>query len=73
MTVGDTGLEPRRIPGREDRLPVVLAQDQRTLDDKDELILGGMPVALGGLRARSQPGQVDAELIEADHVAQPLA
>src|SRR5258708_30825176 len=73
MTVDDTGLESRCFAGLENRLAFVLAQDERALDDIDELILGGVPAALRGLRAPLQSGQADPELIEADRIAEPLA
>src|SRR5450432_578649 len=73
MAVGDAGLETRRVAGPEHSLALVLAQHQGALENKDELILGRVPVALGGLCARLQSGEVDAELIETDHVAEPLA
>ena len=73
MAVGDAGLEAGRVAGPQHGLAAVLAQHDFAGEHVDELVLGGMPVALRRGGARLQRGEVDAELIEPGGVAEPLA
>src|SRR5712671_2359807 len=73
MAVGNAGPEPGGIAGAHDNLAVVFAQHNLPGQHVDELILGGMPVALRRGGAGFQRGQVDAELGEPGGVAEPLA
>src|SRR4030088_1310329 len=73
MAVGDPGFPAGRVPRPQHGLAVVLDQHQLAFEHIDELILGLMPMALRGGGAGLETGQVDAELIEPDRIAQPLA
>ena len=67
--------KPAQSPAPEDLLAIVGDQHHLALHDPDELVLGGVPVALARPLAGRQAQQVDAELGQAGGVAeqQPLA
>src|SRR5690348_3311245 len=73
MAVGNARLPSGGIAGPKHRLAAVLHQHQLAFEHVDELVLVLVPVALRRRRARLQPRQVDAELVEPDRVAEPLA
>src|SRR5262249_9983417 len=54
-------------------LAAILAQHHFALEHVDELILGLVPMALRRPRAGLERGEVHAELVEPDRIAQPLA
>src|SRR5262249_23882481 len=54
-------------------LAAILAKHKLALEQVDELVLVLVPVALRRRRAGLEPRQVDAELIEPDRIAEPLA
>src|SRR5262249_5811078 len=73
VAVGDAGLESRRVASSQHHLAIVFTQHHFTGDHVDELILGGMPVALCGGGTGLQGGEIDTELVESGCVTQPLA
>src|SRR4051794_9457905 len=73
MAIGDAGFESRGLTGLEQNLPHILDEHHLAFEDVDELVLAFVPVSLRGLITWLEPRQIDAELIKADHVAEPLA
>src|SRR5262249_32760662 len=73
IAVGGVRLPAGGVARLEQRLAVVLAQGELAFEHVDELVFGLMPVTLRRPRARLQGGEVDAELVEPDCIAQPLA
>src|SRR5262249_6069353 len=73
VATSDAGLETGRIARPQNGFATILAQPQPALDDVHELVLGFVPVPLGGLGPRLEPREIAAKLVEADRVAQPLA
>ena len=72
MTIGVAGLEGRRFPRLERRFAALLDQDQLARDDEDQLVLGLVPVALGGRGTRRQACEVDPELGQPARIAERL-
>src|SRR5215471_19087960 len=73
MAVGDAGLESCRIAGPQHDLAVVFTQHDLSGQHVHELIFGDVPMALRRGGAWLQGGEIDAELVESDGVAEPLA
>src|SRR5215472_17544935 len=70
MGIGPARGKARHHARRQTLGPGVGHQLHLAFDDIDELILGAVPVALGGGRARRQAHQIDDEMAEAESVAQ---
>src|SRR5262249_14281187 len=73
MAVIGAGLPAGRVASLQHGFAIVLEQHQLALEHVDELVLALMPMALGRLRAGRQARGIDAELVEAGGVAEPLA
>jgi hypothetical protein len=73
MAVAVIGLEAGGITGAEDFVAGIRHQRNLARDHIDELVAGGMPVALARPGTGRQPQQVDAELRQPGHVAEPGA
>ena len=73
MTVRRVGLEAGGVAGLEHGLAFVLDQHELAFEDVDELILLLVPVPQRRGRAGLERREIDAELVEADGVAEALA
>ena len=73
MTVPAVGLEARGVAGLEHGLAVVLDQHDLAFEHIDELVFLFVPVPQRRGRAGLERRQVDAELVEADRIAEALA
>src|SRR5882672_5723111 len=73
MAVIGAGLPASRVASLQHGLAIVLEQHQLALEHVNELVFALMPVALRRLLSRRNPREIDAELIEAGGVAEPLA
>src|SRR5579862_12615 len=73
MTVRAVGLEACRVAWLEHALAIVFDQHDFAFENEDQLVLLLMPVAQRRGGARLQRGEIDAELVEANGVAQALA
>src|SRR5262249_35264459 len=73
MAVIGAGLPAGRVARLQHSLAIVLNEHQLTLEHIDELVLALMPMALRRLLTSRNPREIDAELIEAGGVAEPLA
>src|ERR1043165_9647030 len=70
VAVWNVSLPARALAGFQDRLAVVLDWPGTASQDLDELVFVLVPVPDRGGRAGLEPGQVHAELGEADRVAE---
>src|SRR5690606_26122271 len=73
VAVGDARLEAGAVAGAQQGFALVLDQHHLAVQHPDELVFRAMPVALAGPGPGGQAQQIDAELIQADRVAQPPA
>jgi hypothetical protein len=73
MAVAVVGRKSGGVAGAEDFLAAIGHQHDLAREDIDELVAGGVPVALARPRARRQAQQVDAELGQPGRVAEPGA
>ena len=69
----DVGLEARGVAGLEHGLAVVLDQHDFAFENIDEFVFLFVPVPQRRGRARLERRQIDAELVEAGGIAEPLA
>jgi hypothetical protein len=73
MAVAHAGLPPGGVARPQHGLAAVLAQHHLAGEHVYQLVLVGMPVTLRGSCPRLQGREIDAELVEPDGIAEPLA
>src|ERR1700683_2013718 len=73
MTDPAVGLETRGVSRLEHGLAVVFDQHDLPFQDEDQLVFLLVPMTQRRGSARLERGEIDAELIEPDRVAQTLA
>src|SRR5215471_6974773 len=73
MAVAGSFRKRRTIAGAQNRLARVFDQRQLALEHIDEFVFVRMPVALARPIPRRQMHEIDAEILEASGIAEPLA